>query len=110
MATGHVATFEEICHWFISRPSLNLHEVGTLVATFLACLFGRVDVFPCRRTSKDIVNLFELERFLVAHFTVYFMNKWTRIASEPVTRCALLDYQNVDACGAEQKHGFIFEL
>lgn len=33
MTTLHITAFVERCHWFICRPSLNLHEECTLVFT-----------------------------------------------------------------------------
>ena len=89
----------------ISRPNLNLHEVGALTATMAhvrALHRGRVGVFESFSTAKHIVYFLPLEVHLIFKLGLNLVYVGARSAEKAEVVTCLLCQQNVRACWAKK--------
>lgn len=99
--TLRITALVEVSHRFVSRSGLYLHEVSTHVITLGAAFLGGVDVFPGGRTTKYIVNLFQLWINTIAYPASYIADVRTSITGETQRLWAFLHVKEVAAVRAK---------
>ena len=91
--------------WLVTRPDLELLEVGTVTATVLhvgALYLRLVYVLPGLSSSEDIVDIFSVEEHLVLKLGLDSEHVGAGLAIEPEVSDRFLCQQDVSTGGAEQ--------
>jgi len=104
MTAFHFAALVERSHWFVGGSSLDLHKKGAIVRTFWTSLFRRIDVFPRRGPTQDVVDLFEFRILFVGDLPRDVVDVRTSGATESLNLLPLFRDQHIRANRTKSQH------
>jgi len=100
-----VGALVECGHRLISRPCLNLHEIGSEIFALWTLLVTTVNVFPSGCPSKNVVHLLQLRVAPVGDALCDVVHVWTSGTGKSITGAlCLFALKDISTSGAEEQH------